>query len=327
MRRLKMVGIALVASMFLSIFYVVFRIYMDISDRQQDVQTFLRLAVKDSIVNIQTTEEYGLSFMDSSLQDSKDKYEEYLNCLTNSDIAQNDEGVLALLQEFLKDNSSSEGDALFRPMQFGVTYIDKAVFKASLAESMQALIDANFNAERIYDADVANYKNQSNNALRIKTVEGHANGEPSDYGSTDTLANVEWEQCYSTEGVPYNIFVKISDPQIVAFDSSLADEDAHLYQSLYGSNNLEQYISLKEKAGNADLGISTRQMADFFIYYDIAVEVHWTSTTATPLLNKNFLGKYGVPDYYFYSEDPDTPSYAELPGPVVQYSYRYVLLN
>ena len=50
----------------------------DLTKHESDLQTYIRLAVKDAIINVQTTEQEGLNFTVANARASQEKYEAYL---------------------------------------------------------------------------------------------------------------------------------------------------------------------------------------------------------------------------------------------------------
>ena len=56
----------------------------DLTKHESDLQTYIRLAVKDAIINVQTTEQEGLNFTVANARVSQEKYEAYLADLKSS---------------------------------------------------------------------------------------------------------------------------------------------------------------------------------------------------------------------------------------------------
>ena len=312
MRVFKRVGITLVLVLFLSIILTGLQIYFDMIKREEDLNSFIRLSVKDAIVNIQTTEESGLNFATS--QDGRqttEKYAEYLNALAGQT---DNSSELKLIYHFLEENSSTSGDSRFRPIQFGMTYVDKSLFVESFISSLQKLVDSNYGH---LQTDHQQYRTSAIDTLVIKNDESitHGfvpNGKLSD--RTTFSSNVD--------DYGYDMNIQIDGPKLVELDKNLSPEDKEIYGSLYGNDMIDEYISLKTQ--NSNLGISSESMPNFFIYYDIKVVVGWASISTNPLLKQSFLGRvWGVDDSYFSRNN----GYLMIPGRPIEYTYRYILLN
>lgn len=317
MRVFKRVGITLVLVLFLSIILTGLQIYFDMIKREEDLNSFIRLSVKDAIVNIQTTEESGLNFATS--QDGRqttEKYAEYLNALAGQT---DNSSELKLIYHFLEENSSTSGDSRFRPIQFGMTYVDKSLFVESFISSLQKLVDSNYN--RTASKDIAGnsvtFGTKADGTLVIRNDESitHGfvpNGKLSD--RTTFSSNVD--------DYGYDMNIQIDGPKLVELDKNLSPEDKEIYGSLYGNDMIDEYISLKTQDSN--LGISSESMPNFFIYYDIHIVVGWASISTNPLLKQSFLGRvWGVDDSYFSRNN----GYLMIPGRPIEYTYRYILLN
>lgn len=310
MRVFKRVGIILALVLFLSIALTGFQVYLDLVKREEDMNSFVRLSVKDAIVNIQTTEESGLNVQNTYTRKKKEvSYQAYLNALAGQ---ASDPDTLELIREFLVDNSSEKGDAMFRPIQFGMTYIDTELFKESFIKSLQQLIDMNYShdsrAAAASQGD-ALFDTKVDNTLIIKS-EGTFTGH-------NPLGSI------TIGSETYETHIQIEGPYLIEIDESTDVTQEEIFNSLYGGDLRKEYIDLKDSAG-ANLGISSQSMPNFFIYYDITVSVDWASVSTNPLLGEGFLGSvWGVPDQYFSQDN----GYLMIPGKQIEYEYRYVLLN
>lgn len=312
MRVFKRVGITLALVLFLSIILTGLQIYFDMIKREEDLNSFIRLSVKDAIVNIQTTEESGLNFATShGGRQTAEKYAEYLNALARQTDSSSE---LKLIYHFLEENSSTSGDSRFRPIQFGMTYVDKSLFIESFISSLQKLVDSNYGH---LQTDHQQYRTSAIDTLVIKNDESitHGfvpNGKLSD--RTTFSSNVD--------DYGYDMNIQIDGPKLVELDKNLSPEDKEIYGSLYGNDMIDEYISLKTP--DSSLGISSESMPNFFIYYDIKIVVGWASISTNPLLKQSFLGRvWGVDDSYFSRNN----GYLMIPGRPIEYTYRYILLN
>lgn len=274
--------------------------YNDLTKHESDLQTYIRLAVKDAIINVQTTEQEGLNFIVANKRrESTEKYEEYLKALEPS--AENNPAIdetLKTIRTFLNNNKDlQDGEGLFRPIQFGMTYLDKELFEESFKKSLSNLIAVNYNSDHNTSKSFTCY-----DALHVYTDD---------------------------------IKFKIAGPNVV----SLADTDDDTKQflrQLYGIDKASEYISdYNNKLGDnsASLGISTNTVPDFYVYYDITVDVPWGSSTAFPFLSKYVWDNRGFTNIEY--SDPANPDVTDgqrfirwhSDSTVETYKYRYVLLN
>ena len=250
----KIMGM-LVATLLLSIVMVGFLVYTDLTKREDDMVTFTRLAVKDAIVNIQTTEQYGYDYTSAmGIETASSSYEEYLNELLDQAATLDDSSILTLLQGFLSDNQqNTEGDALFRPIQFGMTFVDKEIFLDSLSHSLNSLVDANYSYENLE----GNFVTSGDSALQLP----------------DDIAD----------------YVTVEGPYLLVLDDTVADNI--IYRQLYGIDTFESAIN----DSYSSLGISTQTMPNFIVYYDITIEnLPWYSATTTQLLHESFLSRFNI---------------------------------
>lgn len=310
MRVFKRVGITLVLVLFLSIILTGLQIYFDMIKREEDLNSFIRLSVKDAIVNIQTTEESGLNFATSrGGRQTAEAYAEYLNILAGQT---DNSSELKLIHHFLEENSSTSGDSRFRPIQFGMTYVDKYLFVESFISSLQKLVDSNYGP---LQTNHQQYRTSAIDTLVIKDDESITNGFV-------PKAELKERSAYTSNVDGYEICIDIDGPNLVELDEDLSQEDKEIYGSLYGNDMIDEYISLKDQ--DSSLGISSESMPNFFIYYDIKVVVGWASISTNPLLKQSFLGRiWGVDDSYFSRNN----GYLMIPGRPIEYTYRYILLN
>lgn len=326
MRVFKRLGIFLALILFLSIVLTGFQIYLDVTKREEDMHSFVRLAVKDAIVNIQTTEEQGLNFLDSVTErKTTEKYKEYLNALASST---NNAEILSMLQNFLQENSGAKGNDRFQPIQFGMTYIDTELFKESFIASLQKLIDSNYSLDSAERAAAAAqgktnaklFGTQASNTLAFKSDISQTGSFVPDASLADRYTG---KQAISFRGENYEVCIEIKKPEVVELRQYSNAEYQQFIRSLYGNDNIDDYINAYSNSGQ-DLGISVESMPNFFIYYDINVTVCWASMTTNPLLRKGFLGDiWRVPNSYFSRDN----GYLMIPGRPIEYNYRYVLLN
>lgn len=302
MQFLKKVFVAIPVTLLLAFICMGLVIYFDLTERSQDLDTYIRLAMRDALINVQTTEENGLDFTKgNSSYDaavSRQKYRQYLAALDSetAHLGRSAEDTMHLLHTFLDNNQSATGDAMFRPIQFGMTYVDPEMFSASFKESLTSLVEANYGA----GSGSSRWKTTCNDALHVY------------------LDNM-------------NSVVHINGPHIVEFDA-----DNNVLRQLYGTDRAETFvedaISGMENAGS--LGISTASTPKFYVYYDITVTVPWGSSTALPLLSKNFFTLHWAGTSFEYNEKADPSNDDELQylrmhsdSMVKTYTYRYILLN
>lgn len=308
----KRVGITLAVVLFLSIILSGLQIYFDMTKREEDMSAFVRLAVKDAIVNIQTTEEQSLNVVSSwARRRSTERYGEYLEALANQ--TSNSE-VLSLLHSFLKNNADSKGDARFRPIQFGMTYVDTELFKESFTSSLQKLIDSNYSMDSAVKAANGNkvFDLKATDTLAIKTDICYGEQYTPNGGLADRTSNT-----YKANVDGYDIYLNIKGPNLVTFSTN-DPESAAIYKSLYGADKRNDYVV------EENLGFTIDTMPDFYVYYDINIVVGWSFMSTNPLLRKSFLGDtWQVPNNYFSRAN----DYLAIPGRPIEYTYRYVLLN
>lgn len=297
-------------------------IFNDLSTRKSTLDTYIHLAVQDALVNIQTTEEEGLNFrtgMDYAR--SMAKYSEYIDTIENelvgtpSAAADEHMKVIAVIRRFLDDNQrkvlhTDNGESLFRPIQFGMTYMDSDLFEKSFKSSLQQLIDSNFK-----QGAESSGKAGCNDALHV-----YYPGDP-DYNPSTTG---QWK-------------VIVDGPHVVDLTDRLAVDSGVLAQ-LYGMSNAQSYLSehFDLFSDSENLGISIDTTPQFFVYYDITVNVPWGSSTAAPTLNKNFFTMRWADAttnlQFSQKADPNDEqelSYLRIHNDdmVETYHYRYVLLN
>lgn len=291
MRALKRIGIAIAVCMFACFLAIGFQVWFDLSTREDDVLTFTRLAMKNALVNIQTTEQEGYNFASSGRATTgydSGAYRGYLTALLSALNTESDENMEAI-KKFLEDNlNATDGDALFRPIQFGMTYVDKELFQESFETAVNDLVAANYDNANKYDAGGVSFTTKAPCALKINNCDFEIDGPnlgniPTDHGAVDEI-----------------------------------------YKSIYGINTFE------DTSSHLNLGF-TSSAIKFYVYYDITVTVDWSSASANQLMTKNFftnnlLGQVRT-DLDFTPLENGSQSYLYIPGKPVTYSYRYVLTN
>lgn len=291
MRALKRIGIAIAVCMFVCFLAIGFQVWFDLSTREDDVLTFTRLAMKNALVNIQTTEQEGYNFASSGRATTKydsGAYNEYLKALLSALNTESDENMEAI-KKFLEDNlNATDGDALFRPIQFGMTYVDKELFQESFETAVNDLVAANYDNANKYDAGGVSFTTKAPYALKINNCDFEIDGPK--------LGNIPTDQ-------------------------GAIDE---IYKSIYGIDTFE------DTSSKLNLGF-TSSAINFYVYYDITVTVDWSSASANQLMTKNFftnnlLGQVRT-DLVFTPSENESQSYLYIPGKPVTYSYRYVLTN
>ncbi len=301
MRALKHIGIAIVICMAVCFLAIGFQVWFDLSTREDDVLTYTRLAMKNALVNIQTTEQEGYNFVSSGKSSSytynSANYNKYLIDLLNQTNASGDENMKAVKQ-FLEVNIQDKtDDALFRPIQFGMTYVDKELFEESFNSSIQDLVDANYNKANNYETAGVSFTTKAPNALKIN-----------------------------------NCNINIDGPKLGAIPTR-DDEVDPIYKSIYGIDRLEQ------EALKQDLGFVSSAI-NFYVYYDIDVTVDWSSASANQLMTRNFFTALADKalnafanhnrvrsDLEYTPAENGAQEYLYIPGKPVTYSYRYVLTN
>lgn len=302
MRFFKRACIAIPITLLVSFGIMMLMIYTDITNRKAELTTYVRLAMRDALINIQTTEENGLdaSGYTGALHNRND-YAVYLAELKNNAGAGSATAkeTLEALQTFLESNQIEAGDAIFRPIQFGMTYVDPTAFKASFKHSLQSLVDANY---KITDTNgnSQNKKIVCNDALHVYLDD-------------------------------MNSVVNIDGPHLVEFNTG-----SEVLRALYGVADAADYIEeINSKTeASSGLGISTAATPTFYVYYDITVSVPWGSSTTLPLLSRTFLSsRWPGSETFEYNErvgsSTDELQYLRIHSDDmrIEYTYRYVLLN
>lgn len=329
MKSLARVGICMTLCIVLSFFAIGLQVWLDLSSREDDVLTFTRLAMKDALVNIQTTEQEGFDYLKSKSMTAlttgkyefglgsssynatgKDRYTTYLQAL--KDQAGSDENMKTI-QAFLAANvSDTEGEALFRPIQYGMTFVDPDLFVESFASAMEQLVAANYTKATTYNVGGISFTTKAPNALEITGISYTINGTP--ITSRASFAGVK----------PKLGTLKLKNKGVNA--------DA-IYQSIYGIDKI-----VDSELGN-DLGFGSSSV-NFYVYYDISVTVSWASASTNQLMTRNFFTNLADKNLNAFADNNRvstavryTPSvngsqqYVYVPGKPVTYTYRYVLLN
>lgn len=297
-------GLAIMLSLVVGFFALGFETYSNLSKREEEMRTFVRLSVQDALVNIQTTEEYGLDstkYLNNtygrenftsgySRSDEQADYRNYLVAI-NSQLADEGKGNadnLEIIQAFLDLNQASGGeDAMFRPVEFGMTYVSESLFKASFKQSLYNLVKANYDS----------------------VDDGEAGFE-----QVDALY-LNWDKNH----IDNYIKIEIDGPKAEQLPKGTGTANA-IYKSVYGVDK-----ALEAFASKPNLGFESASI-DFFIYYDIRVTVDWKSTSRSQFMNLGWLEKYG------FIDDPtgeifDPQGFMRISGKPIEYSYRYVLTN
>lgn len=298
MNAFKRIGICLVVCLLVSFLAIGFQVWSDLSTREDDVLTFTRLAMKDALVNIQTTEASSYNYNNRALTTSefaalKNNYQAYLTKLQAAASGKGDSN-LDVITAFLQSNkNAATPDGLFRPIQFGMTYVDEPLFKESFEKSINDLVAANYTNASKYNTGGISFTTKAPNALKIDSYTYVIDGPK--------LGNIP-----------------LNDGQIDT-----------LYKSIYGIDNILN-SSLKEELGFEDNAIN------FFVYYDITVTVNWSSASTNLLMTRNALftlvdtfgGANKVNTGIEYTPSVNgSPEYVYIPGKPVTYNYRYVLTN
>lgn len=256
--------------------------------RKNAMTSFVRLATKNALVSIQTTEQYGNDYAsginkaNNSDQIKKEKvdYKAYLDALFNQ--MKNIQGSaktgsltgtqakknLETIRAFLKANQTSTGDDMFRPIQFGMTYVSETRFKEAFEEYLSRLVESNY----------GQYENNCSDIV-IDSCEYLING-----------------------------------PYVQMIENNT--ESKAMYEYLYG---IDKASAVFKKW--SDLGIGDYSL-NFFVYYDISVTVHWSSALKGFATREGFLSKFGVPSSSF-----DSNGALLATAPDITYEYRYVLTN
>lgn len=299
MSYLQKIALAVLAFFVLSFVsgYIIW--FNDLTKHRADLMSFIKLATHDALINIQTTEEQGMNFTSAyAVAVMNEKYEDYVKkLLAVSTLAESEKETLETIQKFLDKNldvykTTNSGDALFRPIQFGMTFLDSDLFEESFKESLQNLIEINYNSNH-----------------------------------TDATAFT----CYDAlHAYIDDIEITISDPQVVSLSATDNDTERFLLQ-LYGIDKAQEYIEQYNSslADASNLGISVDVVPSFYVYYDISISVPWGSSTAFPFLGKELWESMGFTDIE-YSDAMDGQKQFirwHSDSTVESYSYRYVLLN
>lgn len=298
-----------------------------LSTREETMHSFVRMACRNAIVGIQTTEQTGLdNFSAQDLRsdiglftgkfdghphpltkyktDEQQEYTAYLTTLYTkfvddmtvaSDTEDKDAAKrLKLIQTFLNANRGDVGDStnddkgneMFRPIQFGMTYVSPTMFKGAFIQALKELLEAN--GGRTEGTPLA--------------------GEPAD------SIYINWND------VDSYITVTVSEPKTVNLPKDANGEitDPTLI-SLYGIDKAQDLIGkLDSSLGFGDASV------DFYVYYDISISVDWKSTLNSQVTNYEFLQKFGVQNS---GDNFDANGFARISGKTITYNYRYVLTN
>lgn len=333
MKGLARVGIYMTLCIVLSFFAIGLQVWMDLSSREDDVLTFTRLAMKDALVNIQTTEQEGYDYLKgisssgyTNVNSGKylfgftpynytghgaDKYTAYLTSLK----AQAKDDNMKVISTFLAENQSqatSDGNALFRPIQYGMTFVDPNLFVNSFAESMEQLVAANYTKATSYSVGGVSFTTKAPYAVEITNISYKINGTPFTPG---TVASA--------------VKPKLGTLALDNKDGA-ADE---IYRSIYGIDKIVD----SEISGDLGFGSSS---INFYVYYDIEVTVEWASASANQLMTKNFFTNLADMTMNSFANNNRVASglqytpqvngsqqYVYIPGKPITYNYRYVLLN
>lgn len=310
MRGIKKAFIAIPGTLILALVVACVLILSDLSERKSSLDAFVRIAMKDAIVNIQTTEELGLNYNASyDAYSSNIKYQEYLDTIA-AQLSDSDRDTIETIQSFLDTNmanldSDKSGEDMFRPIQFGMTYVDADLLEKSFKSTLDDLVGANY----------------------------RMNGTPNDLKlSCNDALHVYLD----------DITLVVDGPHVISLSSADETTKRSLTQ-LYGIDTAQEYIeqyntSLGDES--ASLGISTESVPNFYVYYDISVKVPWGSSSALPLLSEAFIEKlfgpglqYNEPTAGYSSSDTGEfgkeQRYVRFHSEdmVMNYAYRYVLLN
>ena len=270
----------------------------DITKHRSDLQTFIRLAVHDALINIQTTEEQGLNFTSTtSVKEQTENYKNYLDAISKDLKDDNEKKALNTIHKFLDNNvelykQTGTGEALFRPIQFGMTYIDQVLFEASFKESLSNLIEVNYNSDH---------------------------SESTAFSCYDAL------HAYMDD-----ITIKIDGPHVVSLKDKSGTTNEFLLE-LYGINNARDYLEEYNNslAGSSELGVSVDAVPTFYVYYDITVDVPWGSSTAFPFFGKELWEGMGFTSIQYSEQKDGQKQFIRWHSDDMRenYSYRYVLLN
>lgn len=287
----------------------------DLSTRERTMQSFVRLACRNAIVGIQTTEQTGLdNFSAHELNTDiglftgsfdnrshpigeyttieKQEYLHYLQVLenhfTNGDFTdENAKSRLNFIHTFLyKNKQDSDGDKMFRPIQFGMTYVSPTVFKGAFIQALKELLEAN----------------------------GGRNGGTPLAGEPEDSIYINWNN------IEDYITINVSEPQIVSLPRDDSGTIDPTLISLYGIDKAEDLMGKLEPS----LGFGSASV-DFYVYYDISISVDWKSTLNSQVTNRNFLKQFGA--LSSNADDFDSNGFARINGKTIEYNYRYVLTN
>lgn len=336
MKNLARVGICITLCIVLSFFAIGLQVWMDLSSREDDVLTFTRLSMKDALVNIQTTEQEGYDYLKgtsstgySNVNSGKylfgfapynytshgsDRYRAYLsNLFTKAKASGVNDANMQVITSFLQSNrESTSKDALFRPIQYGMTFVDPQLFVNSFAESMEQLVAANYTKATQYSVGGVSFTTKAPCALEITNISYKINGTPFKPGTSSGAIQ------------PALGTLKLNNKG--------GNADA-IYRSIYGIDKI-----VDSEIG-ADLGFGSSSV-NFFVYYDIEVTVEWKSASTNQLLTRNFFTNLADKSLNAFADNNKvsgglsyTPQvdgsqeYVYIPGKPVTYSYRYVLIN
>lgn len=300
MTALRRVGVCIVVCMIASFFAIGFQVWYDLSTREDEVLTYTRLAMKDALVNIQTTEQEGFNYTNTKAAYSRELYKTYLTDI-KSQIK--DDKNMELISSFLNLNAdNNSGDNLFRPIQYGMTYVDKELFMESFKKSLDTLVETNY-PKTIESSDgLISFTTRAPSAITITDVEFKIDGP------------------------------KIGELNLSTGTSADAKKDS-IYRSIYGIDTMADMELVK------NLGFGSSAI-NFYVYYDITVTVQWASASTNQLLTRNFFTNLADASLNALSSSNkvssslkytpivnDSQEYVYIPGDPIVYSYRYVLLN
>lgn len=292
MRMFKRISIGFVICFLLCFLVTGFQVWNDLSTREDEMLSYVRLAVKNAAVNTQSTEVAQDRLTHNYIHSSyitpheflteKNKIGDYLDRInylifSTGGFSSASRSAIQFFCEYNEDaiyNTTTGASTLFNPIQYGMTYIDKDAFTQSLTEYISSMIEANYG--------------ETNQAYTRVTDALHLD----------------------------NVQIDIDGPKVCKFDSS-----NEIYRELYGITD-----EINDLAPDEDLGFA-QSAIDFFVYYDIEVTVDWSSATANQMFTKQYLEGIENITNAALKYTPGERNYVYIPGKTITYNYRYAVMH
>lgn len=139
MKFFRKFALAIFLAILLNIFGSMYIEYCSFRDKQTALREYIRLSYDSAISSVQSVDYSGLSSVTVDPQDVR----EYCDILAGQNAGISRSAELTRVLKFMRDSTNSKA-GIFTPIQFGMTYINKAQFTKLFKDNLNEYIKLNY---------------------------------------------------------------------------------------------------------------------------------------------------------------------------------------